>query len=100
MFEIELEDTGIYGLVQRKGRDHDPIKPGMWADALFCPTTLEIMSYPVPAEGMPVKQSVRDRTATVMVRTIVGDPTTLREVNLKKITGVFDPSRMNWEPDK
>jgi hypothetical protein len=68
----------IPGLLQRPGLDHDPIKPGMLA-TLLRHGEVEVMSYPIPAGA----GALIDRHATLMVRTTIGDPTTLKEVPIK-----------------
>lgn len=85
---------GIYGRpYQRPGKDHDPVAPWVWADALFQSAPLEVVSYPIPAEGDGL--AIVERRATIMVRTTVGDPTSIREVPLRLIS-CFDPSRHEW----
>ena len=77
----------IPGLLQRPGLDHDPIKPGMFA-TLLRHGEVEVMSYPIPAEA----GALIDRHATLMVRTTIGDPTTLKEIPLKALA-VYEPGR-------
>lgn len=66
-------------VVHRAGIDHDPVKPWNWATIAGRTDPVEIVSYPTP-EG------------TVMVRMVVGDPTSLREVPLSAIAA-FAPDR-------
>ena len=79
-------------IIQRKGRDHDPVKPWQWADMPFKADPVEIVSYPIPAAG---HGTVIDRDATIMVRMTVGDPTSIREVPFRLIA-CFCPSRHEW----
>lgn len=79
-------------LIQREGIDRDPVKPYQWA-TLPLGHRVEIMSYPVPADG---ESGIIDRDATIMIRTMIGDPTSLREVPFRNVA-VFHPSRCNWE---
>ncbi len=65
-------------IVHREGIDHDPVQPWNWATIVGRTDPVEIVSY--PDEGM------------VMVRMVVGDPTTLNEVPLKAIAA-FSPDR-------
>lgn len=78
-------------LIQRKDRDMDPVKPWQWADIPFKRDPVEIVSYPIPAEG----HTGIDRDATIMVRMTVGDPTSIREVPFRLIA-CFCPSRHEW----
>ncbi len=82
----------VPGLLQRKGMDHDPIKPGMFA-TVGLTGEMEVVSYPVPANGY---NPVIDKDATIVVKPIneLGDPI---EVPLK-IVYVYDPSR-NPDPE-
>lgn len=66
-------------LLKRKGIDHDFVKPWNWATLAGRTEPVEILSYPTPEE-------------TIMIRMVVGDPTTLREVPLKAIAA-FSPDR-------
>lgn len=65
-------------IVQREGLDHDPVVPWNWATIVGRTDPVEIVSYP--------------SDETVMVRMVVGDPTTIREVPLKAIAA-FSPDR-------
>ena len=78
-------------VVQRKGRDMDPVRPWQWADMPLKHDPVEIVSYPIPAEG----KSEIDNNATIMVRMTVGDPTSIREVPFRLIA-CFCPSRHEW----
>ena len=78
-------------LIQRKGRDMDPVKPWQWADMPLYPHPVEIVSYPIPAEG----KSEIDESATIMVRMMPGDPTSIREVSFRLIA-CFAPDRHEW----
>ena len=77
--------------IQRKGRDMDPVKPWQWADMPMRPNPIEIVSYPIPAEG----KAEIDTGATIMVRMTVGDPTSIREVPFRLIAR-FSPDRHEW----
>ena len=79
-------------LIKRPGIDHDPIRPWVWADTPFRSDPMEVVSYPIPAEGS--NGEIDDR-ATIMVRMTVGDPTSIREVPLKQIA-CFSPDRHEW----
>ncbi len=70
-------------LMQRPGIDHDPIKPFQWA-TYGIGHLVEILSY-------PIKHPYCEED-TIMIRTTVGDPTTLREVPLRRVA-VFSPDR-------
>ena len=76
------------GLIQRKGRDNDPVKPGMWCD-VGLDGPCEVMSYPCPHKDA---NGIIDDRATLMVRTRIGDPTSLKEVPFK-LTAVYCPTR-------
>ncbi len=76
-------------LIQRQGIDHDPIRPLMWATMVGQSEPVEILSYPVPHDG---SLEIDLEKATIMVRTTVGDPTTLREVSLRSVA-CFTPDR-------
>lgn len=79
----------VSGLLQRKGIDHDPIKPGMWA-TVGAGREMEIASYPVPVDG---NTPVIDMDATILVKPIsnmVG--MVITEVPLKHVA-VYHPSR-------
>jgi len=75
-------------LIQREGIDHDPVRPWMLA-TLPLGQIVEILSYPIPAQG----KDVIDRDATIMVRMKVDDPTTLREIPFR-LTACFNPDRL------
>lgn len=78
-------------IIQRKGRDMDPVRPWVWADMPFHPDPVEIVSYPIPAGN-----DLNDLTdATIMVRLLPGDPTSLREVPFKHVA-CFSPDRHEW----
>lgn len=72
----------IDGKYQRPGIDHDPIQPWMWATMVGYAGPVEVLSYPIPHEDAG---AVIDDRATIMVRTIIGDPTTLVEVPLRRV---------------
>lgn len=76
-------------LLIRPGIDHDPIRPWVWADCLMQSDPLEVVSYPIPHAD--ANGDIDDR-ATIMVRTRVGDPTSIKEVLLKRIA-CFDRTR-------
>ena len=78
--------------LQRRGTDADPVKPWQWATLAGLQDPVEIVSYPIPAQGMG---TVIDRRATIMVRLRVGDPTSIREVRLCHIA-CFSPDRHEW----
>ncbi len=75
---------------QRAGKDMDPVKPWNWATMPLRAEPVEILSYPVPAEGDGL--AIVESRATIMVRLTVGDPTTLKEVALQAIAA-FSPDR-------
>ena len=66
-------------MLKREGIDHDEVKPWNCETIVGRTKPVEIVSYPT-LEG------------TIMVRMIVGDPTTMREVPLKSIAA-FSPDR-------
>lgn len=79
-----------YGnVMQRVGWDHDPIKPWQWATMVGRVKPVEILSFPIPADG---DTQADPETATIMVRLTVGDPCTLAEVPLSRVA-VFHPSQ-------
>jgi hypothetical protein len=82
----------VNGLVQRPGIDHDPIKPWQWATIPGRADPVEIVSYPVPAEG---RGDSIDELSTIMVRMVVGDPCSLVELPLR-VVACFAPSRHEW----
>ena len=69
--------------LQRKGIDHDPVKPWNWATLVMRGDPVEIVSYPDPVDN------------TVFVRMTVGDPTSARHVPLKALAA-FSPDRHEW----
>lgn len=85
-----LTRTG--GKYQRPGKDHDPIRPFMWATMVGQEDPVQVLSYPIPAGQDGV---IDEATATIMVRTQVGDPGSLREVPLRAVA-CFDESRHPW----
>ena len=85
------------GLLQRQGRDHDPIRPWVWGTLVLRGDPVEVVSYPVPP-SVPtgrVDSHGLDHGYTLMVRMLPGDPTSIREVPLRHIA-CFDPSRHEW----
>lgn len=78
--------------IQRKGIDHDPVAPWCWATMVGRGEPVEILSYPIPAEG----KSEIDNDATIMVRLTIGDCRTLTEVPFKSVA-CFDKSRADLE---
>lgn len=87
-------NVGLFGRpYQRPGKDHDPVVPWVWADSPLRSDPLEVVSYPIPAEGDGL--AIVESRATIMVRTTVGDPTTIREVPLRLIA-CFDRTRHEW----
>lgn len=80
----------IDGLIQRPGWDHDPVKPWQWCDAALSGPH-EIVSYPIPAKG----RAEIDRDATIMIRLMPGDPSSIKEVPLRRIA-CFAPDRHDW----
>lgn len=74
---------------QRPGRDHDPVRPWVWADMPLRSDPVEVVSYPIPA------QSGLEEDATITVRMTVGDPTSITEVPLRHIA-CFAPDRHEW----
>ena len=85
-FETEEEAAVAPALMKRPGIDHDPVKPWNWATMAGRPDPVEILSYPDP-------------DGTIMVRTTVGDPTTLVEVPVKDIAA-FSPDRHEQSYDE
>lgn len=83
--------TSTLTTVQRAGIDHDPVRPWQWATMPGRSDPVEIVSYPVPAEG----QAVNGPDTTIMVRLTVGDPTSIREVPLLHVA-CFSPDRHEW----
>lgn len=79
-------------VIQRKYRDHDPVKPWVWSDLLFYGEPVEVVSYPIPHEDA---EGVIDDRATIMVRMHVGDPTSIREIPFSA-TACFSPDRHEW----
>ena len=79
-------------MIQRPGIDHDPVKPWQWGDLPLYPHPVEIVSYPIPAAG---KGAEIDRSATIMVRMVPGDPTSIREVLFRHVA-CFAPDRHEW----
>ena len=75
-------------IIQRPGIDQDPVHPWQWATMAGLPDPVEVMSYPIPAEG----KTEIDDDATIMIRKIVGDCRTLTEVPFKQVA-VFSPDR-------
>jgi hypothetical protein len=69
------------GHLKRPGIDHDAVKPGNLGTLPLRSAPVEIVSLPCPV------------TQSVMVRMIVGDPTTLQEVPLNQIAA-FAPDRI------
>ncbi len=65
-------------VLQRAGKDHDPVKPYNWATVSGRSLPVEIISMPTPED-------------TVMIREI-NDPTTMREVPLSQVAA-FAPDR-------
>lgn len=80
------------GLIQREGKDHDPVCPWVWATIPLRSDPVEIVSYPIPAAG---SETVIDRDATIMARMKVGDPTSIREIPFH-IVACFDSDRHEW----
>lgn len=79
------------GLIQREGIDMDVVRPWQWATLPGREDPVEIVSYPIPANG----SSEIDRNATIMVRMTVGDPTSIKEV-LFRFVACFSPDRHEW----
>lgn len=76
----------------RPGTDHDPVVPWAWGSLPFRSRPVEVVSFPVPARA----DGIIDDDATLMIRTCVGDPTTLLEVPLKHVA-CFDRTRhQDW----
>lgn len=76
--------------IQRKGRDHDPVHPWVWATVPLKSEPVEILSYPIPHKD---SGGIIDDKATIMIRTRIGDPASIREIPFK-LTACFHPSRM------
>jgi len=68
---------------QRRNIDHDPVKPWNWASLVGRTDPVEIVSYPDPIEQ------------TILVRLIIGDPTSIRYVPVSAIAA-FSPDRHEW----
>lgn len=84
-------------LVQRRGTDHDPIRPWCWGTLVLRGDPVEVVSYPVPPETPTgkVDRHGLDHGYTLVVRMLPGDPTSIREVPLRHVA-CFDPSRHEW----
>lgn len=80
-------------LIQRPGIDHDPVVPWVWATTPGRSDPVEIVSYPIPHED--ARGEIDDR-ATIMVRMMVGDPTSIKEVPFKHVA-CFAPDRHEWD---
>lgn len=78
-------------LIQRAGKDMDPVKPWQWATLPGRSDPVEIVSYPSPAKGA----TEINREATIMVRMTVGDPTSIKEVLFRHVA-CFSPDRHEW----
>ena len=78
--------------MQRKGIDMDPVKPWQWATLPGRSAPVEIVSYPIPAEG---RGTEIDCDATIMVRMTVGDPTSIQEIPFRYVA-CFSPDRHEW----
>lgn len=76
--------------LKRPGIDHDPVASWVWGDTLT--GVVQVVSYAVPATS----SGVIDGDATLMVRTVPGDPSTLREVKLSSVA-CFERSRHEWD---
>ena len=76
-------------LIQRKNRDHDPVRPWVWSTLPMRSEPIEIISYPIPHEDA---DGIIDDRATIMARMKVGDPTSIREISFK-YTACFAPCR-------
>lgn len=79
-------------LIRRPGRDHDPVRPWVWATLPLRQDPVEVVSYPIPALGHGTEI---DQDATIMVRMVVGDPTSIQEVPFRDVA-CFNPSRHEW----
>ena len=86
---VERDDTKY----QRKEYDHDPVEPWAWASYVGRSDPVEIVSFPIPADGDGM--DIDHYRATIMVRMQVGDPSTLREVPLRAIAA-FCRTRHEW----
>jgi len=78
-------------LIQRDGRDHDPVRPWVWASLPLRSDPVEVVSYPIPAGC----GGVIDDDATIIVRMTVGDPTSIKEIPFRH-TACFSPDRHEW----
>ena len=78
--------------IQRPGIDHDPIKPWVWGTLAGRSDPVEVVSYPIPAEG---SGATMDAGATIMVRMMPGDPTSIREAPLRAVA-CFEADRHEW----
>jgi hypothetical protein len=66
--------------------ENDLVKPWNWATLPGCTDPVEIVSYPFPDELLG---------EAVMVRTRIGDPTSLRKVPLRDVEG-FSRTSHGW----
>lgn len=82
----------IPGLIQRRGKDHDPVRPLVWGTMPFYGPPVEVMSYPIPHRDAC---GVIDSRATIMVRMTVGDPTSIKEVPFELVS-CFTADRHEW----
>lgn len=77
-------------MIQRKGIDHDPVRPWQWATWWGKgEDPVEVLSYPIPPES---GENADYEDYTIMVRTTIGDCRTLREVPFRQVA-VFAPCR-------
>jgi len=77
---------------QRQGIDKVPVAPWAWATLAGQTDPVEVVSFPIPAEG----QCNIDANASVVVRIKVGEPGSLRQVRLEDIA-CFDKEDHEWD---
>ena len=63
------------------------LKPWLWATYAEQNEPVELVSYAIPNEGQP---------ETIMIRTKVGDPTSLIEVLVSDLIETFPPDQHIW----
>jgi len=83
--------------IQRPGVDHDPVRPWVWATIPMVSHPVEIVSYPIPPHPSTgeVDRFGFDKGTTIVIRTMPGDPTSIREIPFRMVA-CFDPDRHEW----
>lgn len=77
--------------LKRLGWDHDAVEPWVWGEYRLG-HVVEVLSFAIPAADAA---GTIDERATIMVRMVPGDPTTLKEVALKDVA-CFEQTRHPW----